>query len=119
MAFRKWEVQYADFGGVYYPTIHTQEIRAKKEAENYLRRLLKHVREHATIEARVGRNEKYVKAAEKVINEVMDLLDQGRVWAAYHAYKKFEKAWDKHFRPFSLMMSVGSMRVVPDPESEA
>lgn len=118
MAFQRWQVQYADFGGVYYPTVH-DEARAKVEAENYLRRLIKHLMEHARIEEMVGRNEEYVSAAEKTSGEVGSLLDKGRVWTAYQRYKKFEKKWDGHFSPFSLTMSIGSMRVVPDPKPEA
>lgn len=118
-AFRRWLVQYADFGGTWHPARHTNEDMAKGETANYLRTLMHHLRVNVDSEARMGRNPEYVEEANAILQHVPYLLDNKMVWTAYLDYKAFEEKWDRHFSPFPLTMAIGSMRVVPEPEPES
>lgn len=113
-----WQVQYADLGGMMHAGRHTNEERAKFQAQEYLGYLIRHLGVHSDTEAHVGRNKKYVKEARELIQHLHYLIDNDMIWAAYLDYKSFENKWNSHFQPFSLQMSIGSMRVIPTPESE-
>jgi hypothetical protein len=117
-AFTSWRVQYADFGGAWHPGRHTNEERAKSDAKRYMTTLLHHLSVHADSEARAERNPEYVTEADHLAGHIQSLLDQDYVWTAYRDYKAFEERWNHHFYPFSLEMSIGSMRVIPTPEPE-
>lgn len=117
-AFQRWLVQYADFGGAWHPGRHTNEDRAKEETRHWLKILMEHLETHASSEALVRRRLKYVAEAEKLLQELQYLIDNDLIWTAYLDYKAFEQKWDREFAPFSLQMSIGTMRVIPTPEPE-
>lgn len=117
-SLKRWHVQYADFGGAWHPGYHTNEERAKQDAKQYLTTLLHHLSVHADSEARSERNPEYVTEADHLAGQIQYWLDNDAVWAAYLEYKAFEERWNHHFYPFSLEMSIGSMRVIPEPEPD-
>lgn len=117
-ALQRWMVQYADFGGTWHPARHTNEEMAKDETALHLRTLLHHLGVQADHNSHMERNQEFVAEATELIHHVIYLLDNNMVWAAYLDYKAFEDKWDHHFAPFTLTMSIGSMRVSPEPESE-
>lgn len=117
-ALKSWLVQYADFGGASHASRHTNEGRAKADAKEYLTRLLHHLEINVSTEAHVGRNPEYVKEAEDLVHYVHYLLDTDMVWAAYTVYKDFEAKWNYELGPFPLEVAIGTMRVIPTPESE-
>lgn len=117
-AMKSWLVQYADLGGATHAGRHTNEERAKREAGEFLMILINHLGTHAGSENISGRNQKYVKDAAALIDRIHYLLSDEMVWRAYLEYKTFENRWHKHFSPFPLEMSIGTMRVIPKPEPE-
>lgn len=118
-AFKRWSVQYADFGGKRHASIHTNEDMAKGQTKEYLSWLLHHLSSVASMEAHVDRNIDFAMAAEEVDAKVRQLLKEDHVWAAYLQYKEFEEIWNDSIGMFPLTMSIGSMRVVPEPEPES
>lgn len=118
-ALQRWLVQYADFGGTWHPSRHTNEEMAKGQAKEYLSWLLHHLSSVASMEAHVDRNLDFVAAAEELDAKVRQLMAEGRVWAAYLEYKEFEEIWSTSVGTFPLQQSIGTMRVVPTPEPEA
>lgn len=118
-AIRSWLVQYADFGGVRHAGRHTNVDRAKHQAKGYLKDLIYNLSRHADVEAHVGRNKKYAQEANRLIQHIHYLLDNEMVWAAYLDYKTFEEKWNHELGGhFPLQVAIGSMRVIPTPESE-
>lgn len=116
--FQTWLVQYRDFGGSWPPGRHTSEERAKMEAAEYLMMLIGSLRSHAQASLITGRNLEYGEAAFHTADEVEQLIQEGRVWTAYLTYKDFEARWSSEVGEFPLEMSIGTMRVVPDPTAE-
>lgn len=117
-AFNRWLVQYADIVGARHEGRHTQEEIAKADAAEYLKILMHHLGVHADSQERVGRNKKYVKEANEMIQHIYWLLDNNLVWTAYVDFKGFEEKWDQKFEGFPLHLCIGTMRVVPTPEAE-
>lgn len=117
-AFQSWLVQYADFGGAAHPSRHTNEERAKMEAEMYLRRLLHHLEVSSSVGAVGARRSEFTREAQRTIVNVTALLGTGNTWAAYQTYKEFEEEWNERQGHFPLTMSIGTMRVIPDPVPE-
>jgi hypothetical protein len=115
--FKRWVVQYC-YGDSCHPSIHTSEERAKEDTRVRLTTLLRHLSMHADSPTVVDRESGYADDIERLIPHIEFLLDNNYVWAAYFDYKAFEKKWDYHFAAFPLWMSVGSMRVIPEPEPE-
>lgn len=116
-AFRSWLVQYRDFGGVWHPGRHTNEARAKHQAQEYLETLLHSLSKHVGMEERARGRTEYIKAAQRLIHQVKRLIENGAIWAAYREFIQFQEDWRQEHM-FPLEESIGTMRVLPEPEPE-
>lgn len=116
-AFQTWLVQYADIGGAWHPGRHTNETRAKEQAREYLERLIESLGENVQFEEVARGKTKYVKEAHQFLEHIQYLLDNDMIWAAYLDLRQFQDDWSRG-KEFPLAMSIGTMRVIPEPESE-
>lgn len=117
-AFQSWLVQYRDFGGIWHPSFHTNEERAKLQAAEYLEAMAHHLDRNIFAESIVGRNEEYVVHGRNLVDRIRNLLADEKVWTAYRAYKEFAEEWEDQVGMFPLSMAIGAMRVIPAPEPE-
>jgi hypothetical protein len=117
-AIQSWLVQYADMGGAWHPGRHTNEVRAKEQAREYLERLGQSLSKHVEFESAARGRTKYVREAREFLKHLQYLLDNDMIWAAYLDFRQFQDDWSRG-RQFPLDMSIGTMRVIPEPEPEA
>jgi hypothetical protein len=124
-AFQSWKVYQGDF--VFpnkHPYVTTSEEAAKHKVANILWNwtmdALKHQIEVWEYVGPRQNNEhaEFVKEARKLIKEMADDLNGNRVWTAYHRLKLFEEKFENEFSDFGLVGTIGSLKVVPEPEPE-
>jgi hypothetical protein len=117
-ALKRWLVQYADMGGAWHPGRHMNEAHAREQAREYLEVLHKTLGKHIEGQKHIQGSEKYIGEATAFRRHLRNLLEHDYVWAAYLDLKQFQEDWSTGLY-FPLELSMGTMRVIPEPERES
>jgi hypothetical protein len=111
--FRRWRIQYADFGGSWHPSVHVHEEPLLSELTAWLWIIIQHMGTQLHTMTFVhprGRHEHFADMTE-AMKLITEHLQKSEVWEAYRVLKEFEGQVSSDLGEFPLWMSIGTVIV--------